>query len=368
MTSHRLVTYSDKCIGTLFDIMFLSPFSYITINSFTEQKPTSGTDLFLSQPTLQPEFTAYLSLFFGILAYGLFFHYVLKQTPGHYLRNVFRRKEFSFCFSQIQIPKSLALASATLILIFSSLIYVSGNSDQTSRLARCSATDENLNSWSSIETTRPSRIAISLALYQAEIITQECLRAESLRAVSEKENLSEAYLGLAWTDGAKKENVTSTDFETICADDLNHEACQTDFNLKIKRSFASTEPIKVQSDYIKILKFKQLEKNHQYEPALRILNESSYPFALAPFISRKRFEMLWHLGQKEVARSIYQATFAFLTSKDRLNFAQSMCQLELGLTCEDKSAKACQDYISAYQSAGSPEDSRPSYERALSCL
>ncbi len=249
----------------------------------------------------------------------------------------------------------------------------------------CLAVSSAAKNWHSNIDPKASRIAIALALYEAQSIDENCLEKEAHFSLWRNQDKDFGYLALALTHSGD-DKVFAEYIEKLCA--LNHdgEACKFALEIEGEREINSVEvrmpasqdgraryapPPDLHHDFMRLHRERQLHERNQLTQALELIDKSSATPNFADFLNLERLKIMWEMDRMLEARAAFQASRAHLTGPARIQLSSWMCSAEILNGCGQQSQLACSDFVADYDAIEiepQPEWIELNYIRAQKCL
>ena len=274
----------------------------------------------------------------------------------------------------------MSLASGLIAAFFTSLLVVVAmqislrgqmksvldDSGQVAAAGACEAVDHAEKSWvAGLDETKPSRMSVALALFEAESIDEDCLKHEAdsvlwksgpqelaylARGLAEKSNedLAQSYFEKA-CDG-KTESDTCRAIALLNSDDLPKDAVEAKA-AKVQRDNEVLElmvSLNHQSEpFLRVLAIRELVTRHQFARALDLIDSFTPQKDLAFFLSSERMKTLWALNRKTESRPSMKSAIGSFETDQRVALSRWFCQAEIGDSGCSAQAKAPCDLLAA---------------------
>ena len=255
--------------------------------------------------------------------------------------------------------------------------------EATDRL--CSQVTAAMKDWHSLVDPSPSRVAVALALYEAQSIDETCLEKESLFSLWRNQDKDMGYLAQAIAHSTD-DIVFSEYLDKVCTNKKDGDACKVANDIEADRDtsiFDIRAPAAIervngvadvdsaQTDFMRIHIEKKLHENNQLNEALKIIDTTSTTPYFADFLNLERLKIMWEMDRMLEARAVFQSSRVHLDESTRLQISNWMCSAEILNGCTHQSQLACRDFISDYD--GQPahaqtESVELNYIRAQKCL
>lgn len=238
-----------------------------------------------------------------------------------------------------------------------------GGGESAGPSSLCEDVDRAESNWTPpIGEKKPSRIAIAIALFQAEAIDEACLKTEAdatLWSGSEGRDLGYLARGLAETSDEK---VAQDYFAKACDTKKQTDACRAVALLndgalpedpleakaaKVVRDselLALTSSIQPQTQpFLKILAIRELISHKNERRALALI-EAMAPASrdLSFFMASERTKALWAIGEKQEARATLKAALPAFDGDQRVAMSRWFCYAETSENgCSPTARSAC---------------------------
>ena len=232
--------------------------------------------------------------------------------------------------------------------------------------ATCDVVAKAESSWiPAVGETKPSKLSLALALYEAEGIDEECLKAEAdaslwstdadqklaylARGLAEKsdEELSQSYLEKACDESSDESSETASCQALVFlnAGDVPEDALEAkearverenELLLMVGSFNRETEP------FLKILGVRELSQRGFHERALSLLETLSPQKSLAFFQTSERMKSQWALGDKSSVRASIKNSVASFDNEQRVSLSRWLCLSETSESgCSVSARNAC---------------------------
>ena len=249
----------------------------------------------------------------------------------------------------------------------------------------CSQVSVAVKDWHSNIDSNPSRIAVALALFEAQNIDEACLDKEAHFSMWRNQDKDMGYLAHALSNSTD-EKIFNDYLDKVCAVNKDGDACQFTSELQSEkenslidvRSPASVEVAEpfsnladVHRDFIRLHLERQLHGHNQLHEALKVIDESTATPDLADFLNLERIKIMWEMDRMPEARAVFQASRAHMSEPSRIQLSSWMCSAEILSGCSKENRLACSQFISDFdqlESDPQPEVVELNYIRAQKCL
>lgn len=268
--------------------------------------------------------------------------------------------------AEMSIASGLYSALLVVLLFFGSSVVVGVLNDFKSSKSKSAATlcpsvNEALQDWMSGSEAEPSRLSVAIALYGANAVNEDCLKAEAEHALWSERDKELAYLAQALAH-ADDENLYRTYFGKVCESGPSSEPCHliSVIRYKVDESIddidEKTEQVERENRlesiisgmgfsspvYKKVWVIRHLMETQQYLRALELIDEGAPQRQLGFFYVMERARALWLLERKAEARLAMKASMETLEPSQKVDLARWFCFHETSEDgCTDEGRQAC---------------------------
>lgn len=274
----------------------------------------------------------------------------------------------------------------------------------------CPSVGEARGEWMS-PGPRPSRLAVALAMYGADVIGEDCLQAEAewvflnqgrsgsgsdsdlesmpSRRFSEETSLAYLAKALVHSDDSR---LYEEYLSKSCREPFRSPACALARLIRLEETRSheiedtADKAAQVESEtdaevvvsslserdpaYLKIWVIRYFMETRQYDRALIAIDQMAPERKVGSFFGRQRTRALWGLGLKDQARLAMRSAMDTLEPGERVELARWFCFNETAQGCSEQSRQSCGLLRSAVASESSWLESAEvaaAYIRGESC-
>ncbi len=258
-----------------------------------------------------------------------------------------------------------------------------GEFEATQKL--CSDVSSTIKNWHSEIDPNPTRIAVALALYEAQSIDDTCLEKEAHFSLWRNQEKDLGYLGLALTH-AYDDRAFGEYIEKACGTDPQGETCRYAADVSRDREIASVDlrapassedPLtledsgEIQRDFFHLHLERKLHEFNRLPEALTLIEKSTMNPNFADFLNLERLKIMWEMDRMTEARASFHASRAHMSQASRIQLSNWMCSAEVLNGCSSESQSVCTDFLSDYErndGEPQPEALELNYIRAQKCV
>lgn len=223
--------------------------------------------------------------------------------------------------------------------IYSSDVDQDMNDSLSSSNHLCLMVSDAYQNWESNRESKPSRMSVALALFEAEMIDNKCLDLEANHSIWKDKNLDQALLAKALLSDEKSKSYKSF-LKEVCRENSESDACMMSFELQSRlqkhdeaqelRKPASVnlkdvDMLNEKTAFYHIFHLKDLYEKEYYQNVLKDLEVEKLSSHFAEFLAQLKIKSLLERSQFDVAQNFYEAHYLFLTADMRLRLNAELC-------------------------------------------